>query len=74
MTSSEIGPEVLPEPVVARQPASADPEVLATYGADTEFAHLLDPAVEWPRHDLHPPVGFWSAWFQPNPPEKGRTQ
>ena len=28
-----------------------DPEVLATYGADVEFADLVDPTVEWPRHD-----------------------
>jgi uncharacterized cofD-like protein len=28
-----------------------DPDVLATYGVDVEFADLLDPTVEWPRHD-----------------------
>ena len=36
------------------EPVVAEPEVLATYGADTEFAHLLDPDVEWPRHDPAP--------------------
>ena len=29
-----------------------DPEVLATYGADVEFADLIDPVVKWPRHDV----------------------
>jgi uncharacterized cofD-like protein len=41
--------EVLVAPPV--EPVPVDPEVLATYGADVEFAELLDPAVEWPRHD-----------------------
>jgi uncharacterized cofD-like protein len=33
------------------EPLSVDSDVLATYGADVEFADLLDPTVEWPRHD-----------------------
>lgn len=32
-------------------PVVVDPDVIATYGADVEFADLVDPTVEWPRHE-----------------------
>ena len=30
---------------------TADADVFATYGTDVELADLIDPTVEWPRHD-----------------------
>jgi len=42
------GPISVDPPV---EPVVVDPDVLATYGVDVEFADLLDPTVKWPRHD-----------------------
>ena len=39
------------EPEEPLRAVEVDPDVAATFGADVEFADLLDPAVEWPRHD-----------------------